>query len=245
MCACGFPWNDISVCRCSEIVRLREVAESVGTCATVHTGRYLDLVESSFMFPLSIRCDRLFLLAATVAKHVESVERYLFEGDVAYPGLGYRSPHDVVFRSGYVRPWKTSYSLMNGSHVCISYRDFFKLRGKLAHPYEVMMAGRHQTRTLLMLPFSRFPPLPVKVLGALPPQGLSIHLPRVAFYFANCVQSAPESVFIRYEVAFLLEWPIASRPPSGSRSKRMLAFGSAPPNASTSWNVFRRPMTFS
>ena len=29
------------------------------------------------------------------------------------------------------------------------------------------------------------------------------------FYFANCVQSAPESVRIRYEVAFLLEWALS------------------------------------
>ena len=57
-----------------------------------------------------------------------------------------------------------------------------------------------------MLPFSRFPPLPIEVVGALPPQGLSVHLPRVTFYFANCVQSDPELVRIRYGVAFLLEW---------------------------------------
>ena len=69
-----------------------------------------------------------------------------------------------------------------------------------------MMAGRPQNRTVLMPPCSRFPPLPVEVVGALPPQGLSFHLPRVAFYFANCVQSAPGSLRIRYEVAFLLEW---------------------------------------
>ena len=94
---------------------------------------------------------------------------------------------------------------MNGSHVCISYRDLFTLSGKLAHAYDVMMAGRLQNRTLLVILFSRFPPLPVEVVGAVPPQGLSIHLPRVAFYFANCVQSAPESVRIRYEVAFLFE----------------------------------------
>ena len=150
-----------------------------------------------------MRCDRLFLIDA---KYVEGLERYLFEGDVAYPGLGDRSLRDVVFRSGCVRPWKTSYSLMNGSHVCISYRDFFTLRGKLAHAYDVMMAVRIQNRTLLMLPFSRFPPLPVEVLGALPPQGLSVHLPRLALYSSNCAQCSPESVRIRYEVAFLLEW---------------------------------------
>ena len=57
-----------------------------------------------------------------------------------------------------------------------------------------------------MLPFSRFPSLPVEVASALPPQGLSVRVPSVAFYFASCVQSAPESVRIRYDVAFLLEW---------------------------------------
>ena len=41
----GFSWDDIGGCQRSEIVRLREIAESVGTCATVHTGRYLDLVD--------------------------------------------------------------------------------------------------------------------------------------------------------------------------------------------------------
>ena len=123
-----------------------------------------------------------------------------------YPGLGDRSLRDVVFRLGCFRPWKTSYSLMKGSHLCISYRDFFTLRAKLEDAYDVMKAGRLQNRTLTMLPFSRFPPLPVEVLGALPPQGLSVHLPRVAFYFANCMKSSPELVRIRYEVAFLLEW---------------------------------------
>ena len=202
----SFSWDDISGCQRSEIVRLREVAESVGTSATIHTDLYFDLVECSFMVPSSIRCDRLFLIAATHSKHIESVERYIFEGDVGYPGLGDRSLCDVVFRSGCLRPWRMPYSLMNGSHVCISYRDFFTLCGKLAQAYDVMMAGRLQNRTLLMPAFSRFPPLPVEVVSALLPQGLSVHLPRVPFYFANCVQSAPESVRVRYEVEFLLEW---------------------------------------
>ena len=64
----SFSWDDISGCQRSEIVRLREVAGSVGTCGTVHTGRYFDLVEGSFMVPLSIRFDRLFLIAAADAK---------------------------------------------------------------------------------------------------------------------------------------------------------------------------------
>ena len=138
----GFSWDDISGFQRSEIVRLREVAESVGNFATVHAGRYLDLLEGSFMVPSSIRPDRLFLIAAACDKYVESVERYLFEGDVAYPGLGHRILRGVVFRSGCVRPRKTSYLLMNGPHVCVSYRDFYMLRGKLAHAYDLMTGGR-------------------------------------------------------------------------------------------------------
>ena len=111
-----------------------------------------------------------------------------------------------MVRSGDVRAWKTSYSVTNCSRAAVPYRDFFVLRGKLAHAYNVMMAGRPQNRTHLMLPFSRFPSLPVEVASALQPQGLSFRIPLVAFYFSNCVQSAPESVRIRYDVAFLLEW---------------------------------------
>ena len=83
-----FSWDDLRESQRSEIVRIRQVAESFGASANVHTGRYLDLVEGAFVIPPSIRCDRMFLLygSGSDAKYVESVERYLFEGDVAYPG---------------------------------------------------------------------------------------------------------------------------------------------------------------
>ena len=66
----SFSWDNICGCQRSQIVRFREVAESVGTCAIVHTGRYLDLVEGSLMVPSSIRCDRLFLIAAADSRYV-------------------------------------------------------------------------------------------------------------------------------------------------------------------------------
>ena len=83
----------------------------------------------------------MLLLYGSDAKYVESTERYLFEGDVAYPGLADRSLRDVMVRSGDVRALKTSYSVTNGSRVAVPYRDFLVLRGKLAHAYDVMMAG--------------------------------------------------------------------------------------------------------
>ena len=59
------------------------------------------------MIPPSIRCDRMFLSYGSDAKYVKSVQRYLFEGGVAYPGLADRSLRDVVVLSD-VRAWKTS-----------------------------------------------------------------------------------------------------------------------------------------
>ena len=46
-----FSWDDVCEGQQSEIVRIRQVAESVGSGATVHTGRYLDHVEGSFLIP--------------------------------------------------------------------------------------------------------------------------------------------------------------------------------------------------
>ena len=137
----GFSWDDVRESQRSEIVRIRQVAESVGSSATVHTGRYLDLVEGSFVIPPAIRCERMFLLYGSDAKYVNSMEQYLFGGHVGYPGLADRSLRDVVIRSGDVPAWKKSYSVTNGSRVCVPYRDFSVLRGKVSHAYDVMMAG--------------------------------------------------------------------------------------------------------
>ena len=55
----GFSREDVSGCQRREIVRLREVTDSVGTSARLHTYRYLDLFVRSFVVPSSIRFDRL------------------------------------------------------------------------------------------------------------------------------------------------------------------------------------------
>ena len=137
----GFSWDDLRENQRYEIVRIRQVAESVGASANVQTGRYPDLVEGALAIPPSIRCDCMFVLYGSDAKFAGSVERYLFLGHVAYLGLADRSLRDVVVRSGDVRAWETSYSVTNGSRAAVPYRDFFVLRGKLAHAYDVMMAG--------------------------------------------------------------------------------------------------------
>lgn len=86
------------------------------------------------------------------------------------------------------------------------YRDIIVFRGKLSHAYDVMMAGRLQNRTFLMLPFSHFPPIPVKLACRLPPEGLSVRASLFAYFFATHAQSASKAVRIRSDVAFLIEW---------------------------------------
>lgn len=109
-CACiGFTRYDLRESQRREIVRIRQIAESVGPSSSVHTSRYLDLVGGEFMTSPSIRCVLMFLLYDPDAEYVESVERYLFEWDVAYPCLADRSLRDVLVPSGDVRDWKTSY----------------------------------------------------------------------------------------------------------------------------------------
>lgn len=66
----GYPcislsWKEIRDLERGEIVRVRNVADSV---VTVHTERLLDLVEDSLMIPLSMRCDVLFLVSASDGK---------------------------------------------------------------------------------------------------------------------------------------------------------------------------------
>ena len=80
-----------------------------------------------------------------------------------------------------VRRWKTSYWLMCGTSVAISFRDYSVLRGSLTREYDVNMGARTANRTSLMLLWSRFPLMPVEVLSAMPPQGPSVRLPRVAY----------------------------------------------------------------
>ena len=130
----GFSWDDVRESQRSETVRIRLIAESVGSSATVHTGRYLDLLEGSFVIPPAIRCDRMFLLYGSHAKYVESMGQYLFEGDFVHPGLADRSLREVVSRSEDMWAWKTSYSVTNGSRVCVPIRYFFVLRGNCRTP---------------------------------------------------------------------------------------------------------------
>ena len=68
------------------------------------------------------------------------------------------------------------------------------------------MGTRATNRTSLMIPWSRFPLIPIEVLSAMPPQGLSVRLPRVAYYSSLRVRDESDDVRMRYDAAFMIEW---------------------------------------
>ena len=134
------------------------------------------------------------------------MERYLFGPTRPYPGFGDGTFRDVLVRTEAIRRWKTSYSLLCGTSVAISFRDYSVLRGPLTREYEVNMGTRAANRTSLTIPWSRFPLTPVEVLSAMLPQGLSVRLPRVAYYFSLRVRDKSDGVRMRYDAAFMIVW---------------------------------------
>ena len=59
------------------------------------------------------------------------------------------------------------------------------------------MSTRAANRTGLMIPWSRFPLMPVEVLSAMPPQALSGRLLRLAHYFSLRVRGGSDDVRMR------------------------------------------------
>ena len=148
----SFDWDDIVASGRTAVKRVRDVAHSVWTPGVTCTERYMDYVRGAYQIPSSLRCDRFFLVEASYAKYVELVERYLFNPTRPYPGFGDRTLRDVLARTEAIRRWKTLYSLMWGTSVCISFRDYSVLRGPLTREYEVNMGTRAANRTSLMMP---------------------------------------------------------------------------------------------
>ena len=68
------------------------------------------------------------------------------------------------------------------------------------------MGTRAANRTSLMIPWSCFSLMPVEVLSAMPPQGLSVLLPRVASYFSLRVRDESDGVRMRHDAAFMIAW---------------------------------------
>ena len=179
----SFDWDDILTSGRADVKRVRDLANYVGTAGVTHTERYMDYVRCAYQIPSSLHCDRLFLVEASDAKYVELVERYLFDPTRPYPGFGDPTLRDVLVRTEAIHRWNTSYSLMCWTSVCISFCDYSVLRGPLTREYEVNMGTQAANHTSLMIPWPRFPLMTVKKLSTMPPEGLVVRLPCVAYYF--------------------------------------------------------------
>ena len=202
----SFDWDDIVTSCRADVKRVRDLANSVGTAGGTYTKRYMDYVRCAYRIPSTLHCDRLFLFEASDAKYVELVERYIFDPTIPYPGFGDRTLRNVLVRTDAIRRWKTSYSSKCGTSVAIWFLDYSVLRCPLTREYEVKMGTRAANRTSLMIPWSRFPLMPVEVLSTPPPQGLSVRLPRAAYYFWLRVHGESDDVRMRYDAAFMIEW---------------------------------------
>ena len=203
----SFDLDDIVASGRVDVKRVRDLSNSVGTAAVTYTERYMDYFRGAYQIPWSLRCNRLFLVEASDAKYFELVEIYLFDPTRPYVGFVDRAWRDVLVSTEAIRRWQTSYSLMCRTSEAISFRDYSVLRGPLTREYEVNMGTRAANRTSLMIPWSRFPVMPVEVLSAMPSKGLSVRLPRVAYYFSLRVREESDDVRMRYDAAFMIKWP--------------------------------------
>ena len=165
----------------AEVKLVRYLAHYVGNAGVSYTERYMEYVLEAYQIPSSLRCDRLLLVEALDAKEVELVKRYLFDLTRPYPGFGDRLQRDVLVRTEAIRHLNTLYSLMRVTSVCIPFCDYSVLRGPLTPEYEENMGTRAANRTSPIIEWSRFPVMPVEVVSAMPPQGLFVLLPRVAY----------------------------------------------------------------
>ena len=123
--------SDIVTSGRADVTRVRDLAHSVRTAGISCTDRYMDYVRGAYQIPSSLRSDRLFLVEASDATFVELVTRYLLDPTRPYPGFDDRLLRDVLVRTDAIRQWKTSYSLMCGTSICISFCDYSVLRGPL------------------------------------------------------------------------------------------------------------------
>ena len=58
----------------------------------------------------------------------------------------------------------------------------------------------------MLIPFDEFPEVPKCVAGVIPPRGLAVRCPRVAYYFGAVVETQDDSVKKRYATSYVLEW---------------------------------------
>ena len=113
---------------------------------------------------------------------------------------------NIILRETEPRQWKTSFALLAGTGRLGSFQYYTYFREPGAHKTNVRMSGRFEDRTRMLIPFDEFPEVPKCVAGIIPPQGLAVRSPRVAYYFGAVVETQDDPVKKRYATSYVLEW---------------------------------------
>ena len=79
-------------------------------------------------------------------------------------------------------------------------------RASDAHETDERFCGKFDERTTMVVPFYDFPVVLPVVAGVVPPFGIAVRLPRVAYYFGETEKSREPAVRKRYERAYVIEW---------------------------------------
>ena len=188
---------------------VRTIASVVNQNAEIRDrviGRFLRESTRSFQIPKELECDRAFLADPADAIYVEKMNAYLFRGKGRHPIMTDDGFCRVVFCETDPRQWKTAFALLAGTGRLISFQDYTYFQEPGAHETDVRMSEWFEDRTRLVVPFDEFPEVPMCLVRIIPPRGLAVQSPRVAYYFGATVDSRCKLVKKRYATAYVLKW---------------------------------------
>ena len=169
-------------------------------------GRFIRESVRSFQIPEKLACDRAYLVDAADAAYVEKMNDFLLCGAVRHHLMTDDGTRHIVARETDPRQWKTSFVFLAGTGRLVSFRDYTYFREPGVNETDVRMLGRFEDRTRLLIPFDEFPKVPKCVAGIIPPRGLVVMCPRVAYYFSAMVETQDDSVKKLYASSYVLEW---------------------------------------
>ena len=202
----GLVWED--VCHLPRW-DVRTVASVVNQNAKMRgqvMERFLRESTRSFQVPKEFECDRAYLADPADAICVEKMNAYLFRGEGRHPMMADDRVRNIVVRETDSRQWKTAFALLVGTGRWGSFQDYTYFREPGAHETDVRMSGRFEDRTRLAVTFDELPQVPMCLAGIIPPRGLAVKSPRVAYYFGATVDTGCKSVKTRYATEYVLEW---------------------------------------
>ena len=169
-------------------------------------GEVSSRVDSVVQSAEKLECGPAFLADPADAIYVEKMNAYLFCGEGRHPMMTEDRDRTIVVRKTDPRQWKTVFAFLVGTGRLVSFQDYTYFREPGAHETDLRMSGRFEVRTRLVVPFDKLPEVPMCMVGRIPPRGLAVRSPRVAYYFGATVDTRCKPVKMRYATAYVLEW---------------------------------------